>query len=70
MSGGCDNDNRPWCPKCHTWHRDDDHEQLCDKCQRIHGSLPDYCTECSRVERVHHARMRRNRVSAQGEVAN
>ncbi len=50
MSGGCDNDNRPWCSSCRTYHRDGDHEQLCDKCHRVHGALPDYCLVCSRVD--------------------
>lgn len=50
MSGGCDNDNRPWCSSCRTYHRDGDHERLCDKCHRVHGALPDYCLDCSRVD--------------------
>jgi hypothetical protein len=50
MSGGCDNDNRPWCYECHTWHRDGDHERLCDKCKRTHGALTSYCVDCSRVD--------------------
>lgn len=50
MSGGCDNDNRPWCIECHTWHREGDHERLCGKCKSVHGALPDYCSDCSRVD--------------------